>query len=107
MAWQEDLNQKIAALQSRQTPGKVLTGTKTWDPASVAQNTEQSTTITVAGAAVGDPVTVGFTQVVGANAVLYAEVTAADTVTVRLRNFAATGLDLASGTLKVTVQKGL
>lgn len=80
-----------------------LSATKTWDPANTADGAMTSTTITVTGAVVGDPVRVGFTPAVPAGAVLSGSVTAADTVTVTLLNKTGGALDLASGTLRADV----
>ena len=82
---------------------KHLSGTVTWDPPSISNNTSTSTTVTVTGAHIGDTVTVGFSQAVPANALLVGAVTAADTVTVTLYNNAAGTIDLNSGTLRADV----
>jgi hypothetical protein len=80
-------------------------GTKTWDPANVADGAFTSTTVTVTGAAVGDVVSVGFSVAVPAGAILSGAITAADTATVTLFNKTGGAVDLASGTLKVTATK--
>jgi hypothetical protein len=77
-----------------------LSATATWNPASVADDAMTSTTVTVTGAAVGDTVTVGFSQAVPAGALLAGAVTATNTVTVTLFNKTGGALDLASGTLR-------
>jgi hypothetical protein len=85
-----------------------LTATATWDPAATAatQGAEVSTTVTVTGAAVGDIVKVAHTAFLGAQAaILVGCVSAADTVKVRLINTTAVAVDLATGTLRVVVEK--
>lgn len=82
---------------------KHLTGTATWDPASIADSAFTSTTVTVTGAVVGDTVNVGFSNAVPAGALLVGAVTAANTVTVTLFNKTGGAVDLASGTLRVDV----
>lgn len=82
----------------------VLNGSATYDPPSLADGTETSTTITVTGAALGDFALASFslsTQGIK----LAAEVTATNTVTVNLNNKTGGTLDLASGTLRARVWK--
>lgn len=83
-----------------------LKATATWNPAATAatQGAEVTTTVTVAGAVVGDAVVVSHSSALGA-AVLRGDVTAPNTVTVRLVNTTAVAVDLATGTLKVIVLK--
>lgn len=72
----------------------------TYDPPSLATATQQSTTVTLTGAKLGDVVAVSFSRaLVGTR--MWAEVTAVDTVTVYHRNDTGATVDLASGTLKV------
>lgn len=86
-------------------PPRVLTATTTWNPASAATGTAQSTTITVTGAAVGDLAVAGLTTMPTGTWLLSAQVTAANTVTVTLRNDSGATVDPASGTLRATVWK--
>lgn len=83
---------------------QTLSASTAWDPPSIATGTSASTTITVAGAAIGD-----FAQAsLGVSTVglaLTATVTAADTVTVVLANPTGGAIDLASTTLFVHVTK--
>lgn len=83
----------------------IYKGTATWDPASIADGAVTNTTVTVTGASIGDQCIVGFSNAVPANAFMVGSVTAANTVTVTLFNKTGGNLDLASGTLKVTVIK--
>lgn len=81
-----------------------LNGSATYDPASLTDGSEASTTVTVTGAALGDFALASFslsTQGIK----LTAEVTAADTVTVNFHNKTGGTLDLGSGTLKARVFK--
>jgi hypothetical protein len=84
---------------------RYLSNTATWNPGSLNDGQNTSTTVTVTGASVGDPVFVGFTQVVPGGMQLYGIVTSADTVTVVLRNIDAGTTDLASGTVRASVWK--
>lgn len=86
-------------LASYPTP---LTGSKTWDPASVANGGEVNTTVAVTGAVVGNYVQASFSNDLQA-LTLTGYVSAADTVTVVLANNTGGAIDLASGTLKVRV----
>jgi hypothetical protein len=63
-------------------------------------------TITLTGAAVGDPVILGVPDAATlANCSYSAWVSAANTVTVRLNNYSSSAKDPASGTFKVTILK--
>lgn len=81
---------------------KHLSTTATWDPGNLAAAGQTSTTVTLTGAALGDEVTCSFSlslqllQLTG-------YVSAANTVTVVLQNGTAGAIDLASGTLRVSV----
>lgn len=85
--------------------GLTIFGTTTYDPPSIAAGASApEVTITVPGAALGDPA-VGSFSLSLAGLIVNAYVDAADTVKVRLTNPTAGVIDLASGTLKVTVFK--
>jgi hypothetical protein len=89
-------------------PPRVLTATTTWDPPSMNTATNQTTTLTVAGAAPGDPAAASLSSLTGAgNWHLTARVTGtgASNVSVTLRNDSGSTVDVASGTLRVTVWK--
>lgn len=79
-----------------------LTGSATWNPPSVLAASSASTTVSVAGAAVGNFVQVSFSQDLQ-GMTLDGYVSAADTVTVVLSNLTALPIDLASGTVRVRV----
>jgi hypothetical protein len=82
-----------------------LTTTLAWNPDSTNDGAVTSVTVSAGGAAVGDPVTCGFTPAVPAGALLVGAVTATDTVTVTLFNKTGTTLNLGNGTLRVDVWK--
>jgi hypothetical protein len=85
---------------------RVLSNKKTWDPGNIAADAGAvTTTITVAGAAVGDIATAGLTTLTATGAVLGAVVTATDTVTVTLFNKTGGALDVTSGSLRVDVSQ--
>lgn len=83
--------------------GSWLTGTASWDPVSLAPGEYVTTTVTVAGAALGDAAEASFSNAVPGGVLLLASVTAADTVTVTLLNISGTTQDLGSGTLTARV----
>lgn len=79
-----------------------LTGTATYDPASLADGVGATTTVTVTGAVLGDIVVTSFSlNLQGITLTSY--VSAADTVAVRFQNESGGVLDLGSGTLKSVV----
>lgn len=79
-----------------------LYGTATYDPASLADGVGATTTVTVAGAAVGDSATATFSLDLQ-GITLTAWVSAANTVSVRFQNESGGTLDLASGTIRARV----
>jgi len=91
------------ALGTARRVGTCLRGTATWDPGSIADGAIATTTVAVAGAAVGDTVGVGFSLAVPAGAFLSGSVTAVGVVTITLFNKTGAPLDLASGTLRADV----
>lgn len=98
--WYDWLNQlagKIAEL----TP---LQGTATFDPPSLADGAGTTTTVTVAGAALGDFASAAFSATT-AGITVTAWVSAANTVSVRFQNESGGTLDIASGTLTARVQE--
>jgi hypothetical protein len=97
--WGQDLN-----LDATGNASTVLTATSTWDAASIDDGNEEVKDITVAGAAIGNPVlvTLGVDLV---DLVITATVTAEDTVSVVLANNTGGAIDLASATAEVFVLK--
>jgi hypothetical protein len=83
----------------------VLTGSTTWDAASIATAAEEAKDITVAGASLGDLVS-AIPSIDVTDLVVSATVTAEDTVTVVLANNTGGAVDLASMTMSVVVDKG-
>lgn len=88
----------------RDNPG-YLTGSATYDPASLADGAGATTTVTVAGALAGDYAAASFSNDLQ-GVTLTAWVSAADTVSVRFQNESGGVLDLASGTLRAKVTRG-
>jgi hypothetical protein len=86
---------------------QILTGTTTWDPGSIADGDDLSTTVTVTGAAVGDPAFAGLTTLTTEDVLISAKVSAPNTVEVTLLNRNGGAVDLSSGTLKAAVLKGV
>jgi len=82
-----------------------LTGSKTYDPPSIASGAIAQTTVTVSGAKLTDKATASFSLDIG-GLVMVAAVTATDTVTVTLLNLSGSPVDLSSGTLSCAVQRG-
>lgn len=81
---------------------RVLTGTGTWNPPDLATGAQATNTITVTGAAVGDPVFVGFGANLNAMR-LTGYVSAANSVTAVLKNDTGGNLNLGSATLRAVV----
>jgi hypothetical protein len=83
---------------------RILEASVTYDPPSLAAGEGITTTVTVPGAAFGDFARVSFSLDLQ-GITLTAWVSASDTVSVRLQNGTAGAIDLASGTLRVRVEK--
>jgi hypothetical protein len=81
----------------------VRTATATLDFPSISAASQQSLTVTVTGAAVGDVVQLGLPASPTANIVFFGFVSAADTVTIRASNITAGAIDPASDTYRVAV----
>lgn len=71
-----------------------------YDPPSLANGVQQSTTVTLTGAKLGDNINVSFDKLLSGTRI-WGEVTSADTVTVYHRNDTGATVDVASGTLTV------
>jgi len=76
-------------------------GSKTFDPPSISDGAQTTTTVTVSFASLGETVMVSFSLDLQ-DIVLTGYVSAANTVTVIFRNDTGGAIDLASGTLLVT-----
>jgi hypothetical protein len=83
---------------------RYLDGSVTWDPASIADGDNATTTCTVTGAVAGDFVELSFTNSLS-GLTLTGYVSAADTVTAVLANNTGGAVDLSSGTLYARVRK--
>ncbi len=83
----------------------MYSATTTWDPASINSAETDFATLTVTGAAVGDLVTVSFSQTIPDGLILTAQVSATNTIRVTLLNSTASPVDLSSGTIRVQVNK--
>lgn len=116
---QEDLNVGVGVTTKRNPAGGTLVATQvgihsfaigqlaisqTWDPASVGSLAVVTTTVTVPGAALGDFAFASFSLSL-AGLLLYAYVSATNTVTISLFNPTSSAIDLSSGTVKVLVLK--
>jgi hypothetical protein len=84
---------------------RILSGSATWDPASIADGDEAETTVTVTGAALGDFVDACSFSIDVADLGVSAAVSATDTVAVSLLNNTGGAVDLASSTVRVRVLK--
>lgn len=83
-----------------------LIGSASLNFASIAAGTgTEDLTISVPGAAVGDPVSLGLPAGINAGLLFTPFVSAADTVTVRATNISAGAIDAAAGTFTVSVSK--
>jgi hypothetical protein len=80
----------------------VLTGSATYDAASLADGAGATTTVTVTGAALGDYVLISHSVDLAAISVT-GYVSASNTVSVRFQNESTGAVDLASGTLRALV----
>jgi len=81
-----------------------ISGSATYDPASLVDGAGVTTTVTVTGAVVGDIARASFSNDLQ-GILLTAWVSAADTVSVRFQNETTGTIDLASGTLRARVEK--
>ncbi len=85
--------------------GQELTGSATWNPGNIADGDEQTQTVTVTGAALGDFVTAVSFSLDVSDLQLTADVTVANQVTCVLSNSTGGNIDLAEGTVRVRVNK--
>jgi hypothetical protein len=83
---------------------QILTAEKTIDLTNVVSGGAVSDTITVTGAAVGDPVSLGISPAAFNNQLFFqAYVSAADTVTITATSNSGSSIDPSSGTFRVAV----
>lgn len=84
-----------------------LTGSSTWNPASISDGNEEATaTWTVTGAALGDIVRASFSLDV-TDLQLDAQVSSGNTITAVLANSTGGAINLGSGTVKAEVPKDI
>lgn len=83
----------------------ILSASATLDFGNTTTNNSTDLTITVTGAAVGDPVFLGLPAAPDANTCFTAWVSATNTVTVRFNNYSAGAVNPASGSYRVAVMK--
>ncbi len=96
-----DISSDVLAVYNTSRAG-ILTGSATYDTASLADAAGATTTITVTGAALGDFVKVSLgVDLAGISVTGY--VSATDTVAIRIQNESGGTLDLASTTVAVEV----
>lgn len=93
------------ATNTQQGGCKYLWADASLDFASSATLTSDDQTMTVTGAAVGDPVSISNLTSPAANTSYFAFVSAADTVTVRFCNFSGGTINPAAQTVRACVQK--
>ena len=84
--------------------GRRLIAEVTVDPASLTTGARVAATVTIGGVKVGDFAVASFDPM-DADISLTAQVTAADTVVVWFHNLGAGTVDLASGTLRVLIER--
>jgi len=83
---------------------ELLTATKVWIvPGTLPPGAETYTTLEVVGAAMGQPVMLGFTAPLPAGALLIGAVSAKDVVTATLANRTGAPLTVPSGTVRACV----
>lgn len=115
----EDIDTGTGLVTKRNPGGGSLVGTQvgihtfavgvaqtlaTWNPSSIANGGIESTTVTVAGANLGDYAIASFSLSLQGME-MTASISATNTVTVVLSNLTGASVDLASGTLSVLVFK--
>jgi hypothetical protein len=80
---------------------RLLSGSTTWDPASINDDQVATVSVTVTGVTSGDPCFAGFSNFGAQNVLLEAHVSGADTVQVLMYNASGVNQDPGSGTVNV------
>ena len=83
----------------------ILRASATWNPANMVDGAVVSTTVTVTGAATGDVALAAHDQIGANDVIVSAHVEAADTVRMMIVNKTGGDLNIANGTVYVTVWK--
>lgn len=99
----ENLYRRQVNAALEQLPAAMLMGSKTYDPPSIGDAAQATTTVTVTGAVLGDFCLAPSFSLDTGGLVLSGQVTASDTVTVTMRNDTGAPIDLDSGTLAAAV----
>lgn len=97
------VNSLTGTVTTGATLTKIRTASASLNFPSIAAVSQADLTITVAGAATGDEVTMGLPTVPAAGIVFNAFVSATDTVTIRASNITAAAVDPAVATYNVIV----
>ena len=84
--------------------GQTLEGSASWNPGTITNAGNATATMTVAGAVVGDPVTVGFSQDIQ-GVKFFGYVSSANTVSMRFENNTGGSITISSGTAYARVHK--
>lgn len=84
---------------------RLTTTTETWDPPSLANGASTSTTFTITGVRLGDQVNASAQLALAAGMLIFAQVSAADTVRLTLVNLSGGTVDVASTVFTVFVRK--
>lgn len=82
---------------------KISHANTTWDPGNLADGASESTTISVTGAAAGEPVFASLSTLTNASWQISGFVTSTNTITVTITNHSGGALDLGSGTLRIVL----
>lgn len=100
-AFRRELGLQLRDIFTRLMPYR--TASEPWNPGSTANDAVATTLVSVRGAKVGQPVSVGYSSITTENVLLTAQVQAADTVRVVLLNKTGGALDPAAGTVTVVL----
>lgn len=99
----ENLYRRQVNAALEQLPAAMLMGSKTFDPPSINDGAQSTTTVSVPGAVLGDFCLAPSFSLDTAGLVLSGQVTADAVVTVTFRNDTGAPVDLDSGTLATAV----
>ena len=94
-----------AGNDSGKSVAPILRASATWNPANMVDGAVVSTTVAVTGAAIGDVALAAHDQIRANDVIVSAHVQAADTVRMMIVNKTGGDLNIANGTVYVTVWK--